>query len=322
MTFQRSTALAAALGGVGLFFRLSVWQTTYDSTTRLIAEPALLLMFNLFFLVCGVVISLLLLRRWPEGAAASPPYSSPTAPVKGLRFAAAACFALGGILMLLELSGGEGISPVPAISAALLLLQGPVLLSLTLRRDTGGLSYATWLLLPCFVSCYLLVGLYHQVGAEPDTQVYLWTVISSLLACGAWVNLTGFSYQRQSGRLFALFAHLSLLALPVGIAAPLPGAWRAALAGQWLWLLACLLSLRAELPGISPARQEPEEEDDSGEEPEDLVDSGAEPEDLDDSDAEPEESFEDEEAPSPAQDFPQPPPRRLRRTDAGEPPAF
>lgn len=244
MTFKRSILLALVLGGLGLGLRWMIWASAYDTQTRLILRPQLLAMFNLFFCLCGAVVALLFLLRWPREVQADAPFISDSIPPVLLRWASVVCYAGAGALLLAQLYTAVQFSKVLLADGIFQLLQVPFLVLLIRRQDGESLSYATLTLFPAFVNCCLVVGLYHQVGAEPNPQVYLWAIAAELLSAAAWVSYAGFGFQYQSGRRFGLLAHLALLTLPVGIIAPLPISWRLTLLAQLLWLLAALLCLR------------------------------------------------------------------------------
>lgn len=265
MTIKRSIFLSVLLGIAGMACRAYVWNQAYDAGTKLIVQPANLLLFNGLFFCYGLAAALLYLLRWPKGGIGCAPYASRSRFQHLLRWGCVVCSGLSGGLMLYSVLDSGVLSTVPIMTAALLLVQAPVLILLLLRQDTDSLAYAGWLLLPTFVNCFLNVGLYHNVGAEPNPQVYLWTIVSSLLAAGAWVELTGFAYLKQPGRAFGLLGRLALMILPVGMAAPLSLAWRLAMLSSWLWLTASLLGLRIQLP-----EETAESQPDQKEEPEDV----------------------------------------------------
>ena len=73
MTLKRSVALSLALGAVCFGFRLAVWQAAYDPDTQLITDAGLVLLSNLFFCLCLLVIGLLFALRHPRDAAARRP---------------------------------------------------------------------------------------------------------------------------------------------------------------------------------------------------------------------------------------------------------
>lgn len=244
MTCRRSLMLALVLGLLGMIFRLGVWRIAYDADTRLVLRPSLVILYNLFFLLCAGAVALQFFQRTAGAGEARPPYRAAGPVAAALRWAsAAAAFAAGG-LMCTDLPEDLLHYPVPLICAVLLLVHGAMSLLLGRQGETEGLRYATLLLLPMFTSCFFNVGLYHEIGPEPNPQVYLWPVVALLIATGGWVEYAGFAYLYRQGRAFGLLGLLALMTLPVGMAAPLSLCWRLVLLCQYLWLLSALLDLR------------------------------------------------------------------------------
>ena len=258
MTFKPSVILSLAAGVACALFRSVIWNSAYDAETRLITQPRLLMMFNLFLCLCAVVVVLVFLLRWPRDGSAGTPLASSGVPELLLRWGSVGCYTAAGIMLLRTL---PRFSVVLLVSGVFQLLQVPFLMLLIRRRDPESLTFATWTLPPTFANCCLVVGLYHQVGAEPNPQVYLWAVAAVLLVSLTWVALAGFGFQYQSGKWFGLCAHVAVLTLPTAIVAPLPLPWRLTLAAQLLWITGALLGLKAEMEQTVPAEESTENSD-------------------------------------------------------------
>ena len=243
MTLKRSVGLSLALGAVCSGFRLAVWQAAYDPETQLITDSGLVLLSNLFFCLCLLVIGLLFVLRHPRDAAAPAPYSSETPLRRLLRLAAVCCSIASGVLLLWEQGEVSPISYIAVIMGVLLVGQGVAELLLTLWKDTDSKRYASLLLLPAFSGCYWLVAFYHQFGPVPNRETYLWPTITGVVVAAAWLGYIAFAYEKPRGTLFALAGLIALPMLLLASAAPLPLSYRLSLLGQLAWLWAALLTL-------------------------------------------------------------------------------
>lgn len=244
MTLKRYFGLSLVLGVICFALRQAVWSAAYDPVTQLTVNGRLMLMSNLFICLCALVVLLLPLIHWPRQAVAAPPYRSETPFRRILRLGAVVCSMAGGGLLLVESAGVRPLPLVTLIMGVLLIAQGVALLLLAVWADIDSKRYASLLLLPAFTACYWMVAFYHGYGACPNRETYLWPTVAGLVAAGAWLCYIGFAYERPRGTAFTLTALLSLLILPVALAAPLPLTFRLPLAGDLLWFWAALLSVR------------------------------------------------------------------------------
>lgn len=247
MNLRRCTALALGLGAVCFLIRSAVWSAAYDTSAQLLVRSDLTALFDLFLCLCAAILVLLLFSHWPRGETAPPPYGAATPLRCGLRLAAALCSLAAGVLML----GEQAIwfaELIPFLLNVLLIVQGGLLVCLTLNRRTSSTLYASLLLLPLFISCYWLVAFYHQYGSSPSSETYLWPTLAGVLVALAWMYYTGFSYQKQTGRCFGVTALLTLLTLPPAMAAPISLGYRLFLLGQLAWFWAAALELSPGVP--------------------------------------------------------------------------
>lgn len=231
--------LALGLGLLCGLLRMAVWSAAYDPATQLVTDTGLTLYFNLFVLLCALVLALLFFRT---GAQVRAPYGG-TGAILGLRLAAALLSLAAGGMMLWSALGTFPLNVISVLLGLLLAVQGGALAYLALSKPEQAGPWTNVLLLPVFVSCYWLVAFYHQYGSCPSAETYLWPMISGLLAAWAWLDYAGFVYQPRSGRRFALLSLIAVLTLPAAVTAPLSLPFRLSLLAQLVWLWAAGLTM-------------------------------------------------------------------------------
>ncbi|MCD7734231.1 MAG: hypothetical protein LUH48_03700 [Clostridiales bacterium] len=238
------TWVALVLGLNNLLLRLNWWAAAYDESAQLVTDGGLLRTFALLVAVCAAVVAVVWLLLWRRKTPAAAPYGDGGRGKTALRLAAGLCSLAGGILEPVRNTAEVAASPIAQVMSLLLILQGIVMLYLTLARDRESSGFRSSLLLPFFTSCFWLVAFYHQYGSAPSTETYLWPMVAGILISFAWMYDVAFVYQPGRGKWLGLLALLVLLTAPPALAAPLSTDDRLALASALLWFLAASLELR------------------------------------------------------------------------------